>query len=395
MTRMLLTALALALGLPVLASAQDKPKSANVLRCEERTKAAGDFFGAALCSELNTMSIDPVPESPAFAILNVTPKQVIRPTTPRQFGAALLSGADPNGNFQNGFALDANPYMVFRGSELSLEEYQGNNVARILANTQLSLATTKADSGDDQSTRTAIGLHIMLFNDADPRSNKDHLECIYPSLLDAVKGAPPKPSQAAKRVKELQESEAELTKRAKDCHEKFRLESWSASSWSLGMAGIGNSPDGKTDNMRYGGAGAWTSLALDLSKGRRADETRGQIVLHARWRDNEFVADPANKGKQVRQDTAIVAGELRLGTADFNVSLEPAFLHSTVKGRGTENYFQFTAAAEVRIPDTNFWFTLSAGGTTERDLTGNSAFVLGKLKYGFDQKQDARKPASN
>jgi len=67
-----------------------------------------------------------VPTSPAFAVLGVTPEQVIRPDTPKAFGTALLNGVDPNGNLQSGIAIDFSPYYLFAGRYLTLQKYRSS-----------------------------------------------------------------------------------------------------------------------------------------------------------------------------------------------------------------------------------------------------------------------------
>src|ERR1043165_2392672 len=82
---------------------------------EDPCKSRSALSDGKCRQELYRVGPSTVPNSPAFAVLNGTPEQVIRPSTPRQFGAAVLNGVDPNGNFQTGLAVDANPFMIFGG----------------------------------------------------------------------------------------------------------------------------------------------------------------------------------------------------------------------------------------------------------------------------------------
>src|SRR5437763_20839 len=67
-----------------------------------------------------------VPESPAFAVLDITPQTVNRPTSTEEFATSLLNGVDKNGNFQAGVAVDTIPYLLFFGHQITLEKYVDN-----------------------------------------------------------------------------------------------------------------------------------------------------------------------------------------------------------------------------------------------------------------------------
>lgn len=155
---------------------------------------------------LNGLEIDLiVPESPAFTVLGLTPNDVVRPSTPRELAVALQNGIDRNGNFQTGVALDFNPWLVFNRNHEEgdytgmLESDSGRGytdgqftLARCLKNpsgdhvnwsdcwsqfnpmralvyrTQLSLATAKGTTDQDESFRVAGGIRVTPFDNGDP-----------------------------------------------------------------------------------------------------------------------------------------------------------------------------------------------------------------------------------
>src|SRR5262249_47786630 len=87
----------------------------------------------ALLQRLSAANVDlAVPESPAFAVLGITPQSVTRPTSPRSFATSLLNGLDEKGNFQAGLAIDVAPYLLLAGPALTLEDYQRNRFIRFL-----------------------------------------------------------------------------------------------------------------------------------------------------------------------------------------------------------------------------------------------------------------------
>lgn len=52
-----------------------------------------------------------VPSSAGFAILGVSPENVLTPRKGSELALGLLNGLDQEGNFQSGLAIEANPYF--------------------------------------------------------------------------------------------------------------------------------------------------------------------------------------------------------------------------------------------------------------------------------------------
>jgi len=125
-----------------------------------------------------------VPQSPAFVVLGLAPDRVSRPATPREFAADLLNGVDDQGNLQTGVAMDFVPYMMWQGNSLTLQKYRQNDLfgllglRRLLARTQVSLATTKGTSSDDESVRLAAGLRFTPWDSGDARMNRTIDNCV-------------------------------------------------------------------------------------------------------------------------------------------------------------------------------------------------------------------------
>jgi hypothetical protein len=99
-----------------------------------------------------------VPESPAFTVLGLTPESVVRPTSPRELALSLLNGVDANNNFQAGVAVDTVPFTLLFGEGFTLGDYRRDPVERALARLQLSVATAKGTSEDDEAVRLGLGL---------------------------------------------------------------------------------------------------------------------------------------------------------------------------------------------------------------------------------------------
>ncbi len=135
--------------------------------------------GAVLSLPTRELVLDlSVPESPAFEVLGFTPERVTRPTSPRELAANLLNGVDDRGNLQTGIAIDTTPYLLFRGSEVTLTAYRDDYLTRLAARTQFSLGTTKGTSSDDKSVRLGLGLKSTLWDAGDTRYDEEFTDCL-------------------------------------------------------------------------------------------------------------------------------------------------------------------------------------------------------------------------
>jgi hypothetical protein len=143
--------------------------------------------------EIFTLDL-PVPESPAFDVLDLNPESVVRPASPREFATTLLNGVDRRGNFQTGLAIDTVPFLLAPWSNsVTIADYQANpegfNEYRILGRTALSLATVKGATDDDKAWRAAAGLNVTPYDAGDPRMDLElqrELREIEGEVLDAM-----------------------------------------------------------------------------------------------------------------------------------------------------------------------------------------------------------------
>lgn len=130
-----------------------------------------------------------VPESPAFTFLNASPAEITRPSTWREFSAALLTGVNSEGNARQGFALEVAPFQVVPGFQVTLKDYQHNFFKRAAYRTQLSLGTAQT-SGDSGSTDVALGLRIPLYDDGDLVQSAAYMRDLGDSLLTCAPSGP-------------------------------------------------------------------------------------------------------------------------------------------------------------------------------------------------------------
>ncbi len=353
-----------------------------------------------------------VPESPAFTVLGLTPQTVTRPTSPRQFATSLLNGVDNSGNFQSGLAMDFVPFLLIAGDQSTLMEYQMQYVTRLLSRTQFSFATTKGATEDDKSMRLALGLNVTLWDRGDPRTDEELMTCLStmklpnpptqlePELLDdppsveALKNfAEASKRYAADQARFQQEKQEAIEFNnavSSRCREESRKRNWNRSSWTLAAAPSWISPTGQTKNFEWNGGGFWTSLAYGFENISGLKD-RSQLILHARYRTREQVADPNLAGNFITQNSVFFGSRFRHGSPTFNGSFEYTFLRTRPRGADWDNSVRLSLGFERRISG-DTWFTLALGGETGRADGRNNGFVLSSFKWAFSDRKDVPAP---
>jgi hypothetical protein len=356
-----------------------------------------------------------VPDSPAFSVLGVSPSNVERPASPRELALSLLNGVDANGNFQTGMAIETAPYLALWGSTSKLTDYQDDNqyIIRFLSRTLLSLATAKGTSDSDKAVRLAGGLTFTPWDEGDPRLDKELLNCLTESVEvvpisqqmeidNIIKQFSRYSDEADKlvddnpRKKELQgfmgalekqrselqdKGTAELNKKAdaaiKACraNPKFRSNLWNKSGWFFGVAPTWTSATAKTEDLKYSGLGAWTSVAFRLGES-------GQFIVHARYRNKDQQPDPNVKDVFFEQDSFRFGGRLRYGRPDLNFNAECLYsIENRPRGREDNRTFRYGIGVEYTVAK-DVWINLSTGSQSGND-GGNKIFVLGNLNFTF------------
>jgi hypothetical protein len=359
--------------------------------------------------KVNLANVDlSVPQSPAFTVLGITPETVVRPTSPRQFASSLLNGIDQRGNFQSGVALDFAPYLLHAGDHLTLHDYRKSYGLRLLARSQVSFATTKGASEDDKAIRLATGVHLTLFDFGDPHSDSELMQCFKDNLK--LPGpptiAPPEEPEAGAPDIEKLKYELELKKfndamaeyerarkaivpdniaASEKCRELSRKRNWNRSSWIVAAAPAWISETGATKDLRYDGAGVWSSIAYGF-EGVPGLEHTSQLIFHLRYRDNESVPDPDSKGTFFRQDGLFAGARLRVGTENTTAAFEGVFQRLRRHGQPFDNSARFALGLEKKVSE-NMWFQVAFGSQTSTPEGKSKGFVLTSFKWGFTQKR--------
>jgi hypothetical protein len=326
-----------------------------------------------------------VPESPAFTALGLTPQSVTRPASPRELATTLLDGLDDSGNFQAGIALDTSPYLLLKGDELDIKEYQSNRLKRLLARFQVSFATAKGTEDDDKSMKLALGFRATPFDLGDPRLDQELSQCFTDRVL--FPSAPVLPSLDANTVSVIKVASAESA--AKECRAASKKRNWNRSAWDLGVAPTWTSEDGTLGNLKGSGAGVWTSAAYGFEEIPFLHipeipflKRTSQFMVHARYRTKEFVPDPMDEGNLIEQDSALVGGRLRVGAEWAAVNLEGAWTYADPRDGEASDSYRVAGGGEIRLV-TNLWLVVTVGEKGSQGDRDSEGFVLSSLKWGL------------
>jgi hypothetical protein len=397
-----------------------------------------------------------IPESPAFAVLGLTPEAVVRPTTLREFVTTLLNGVDRRGNLQSGVAIDVAPWRLGEAQEgedgLTIREYRRSYIKQVLLRSKVSIGSAVGTSSEDRSARVALGFTTTPFDAGDPvldrqltrdlrnawqtlqREMGDELTPTPPArprpvVYDSVsayqramqdyserlgKDAQPLPdlvpakqltnltpeqrkSYLESYVEQLQiygmavfQSLTTAATRARQARyvelidaafEEAKDRNWNASSWTLGIVPSFISTNGNLGDLHENALGFWTSYAQRLGNS-------AQVLLHARYLDNEMVPDPEQVSSFLEQDSRVLGLRFRLGSPSLGFSLEGVHVRDSQESGSDDTYHRLSVGSEFKVAQ-NYWLAFSVGGEGGH-TTENESFVLGALKWGFNTNPTVR-----
>jgi len=373
----------------VTRSASASTTSPTPSKSTTSTQASGSLSDA-LTKKVESINLDrPLGTAAAFVALDVSPETVTHPASPREWAAALLNGVDHKGILQSGLAVEAAPFQIFHRGNYNITDYNDTSFSgtsrRILYNSSVSLATTKASSADDKTERLSLGLHFSLFDSSDPKASPE-----IKQIADEAwaKFPAPIPNAAATYEQNAANDAATQTAAGKFIDERiaqWRKEHWAQTAWDLAWAPIWLTPNSNASDLRPDGSLAYSTFAYGFEKDPFGGDSRLQLIAQARFRHGEHVIAAGTIGKG-RQDTLIFGARIRYGSADFNGSAEAAYVRFWNGPLGNGDTFRYGVGLEKRIAE-NIWLTLNAG----EDLgggkkSGNNLFALGGFRFGTADK---------
>jgi hypothetical protein len=340
---------------------------------------AGTGAGKAL--KLSQAGVDlSVPQSPAFAILGITPDNVIQPSSPRELALSLLNGVGKDGTFQSGIAIDTVPYLLLSGSSKTLRDYQDSYAVRFLSRTQFSFATSKGAQDTDPSLKLALGLHMTLFDNGDPRLDREFITDLGKAFFALGYIDPEDPAAVAdanKRWKTITE----------EARTNARKRNWNKSSWSLGLAPSWIDKTGNSGHYDWNGGAAWTSLAYGFDTEPFTNtglDGTSQLILHLRYRNHEEIPDPATTGSFYTEDSFLAVLRLRIGSPEFNASLDGAYVREWNSGSHDGSSYRLAFVLERKMA-ANLWFRLSYGKEFDTPDGKDASLFLGSFHLGASE----------
>lgn len=365
------------LSSPHLGRAADAPKNATQTESKEdllTTTAKGWNFD------------QPIPASPAFTALGVTPETITHPATPRELGTSLVNGVDKDGSLKAGVAVDVAPYQLFFGAQTSLSDYESSSLTQILYNTQLSVATAEGGDKEKKSRNLAVGLQLTVFNKGDLRLSKA-IKAEYQKFADDVQftsiEVTPDMTDAQIRAQDQAyvTTNAARIKSLNTRIQEIRAETWAASSLYFAAAPAWKSASGKADELRSDGATYWATYAWGF-EGVKTLHKRAQFLLHARYRERETVTDETTPTITYKQNSSFVAARLRFGKPDLHFSIEGGRVEQRPRDRRAIKIQRIGGTLEYRLRE-NLWLVVSAGDDVVKSSTGKGGgYTLAGLRFG-------------
>jgi hypothetical protein len=325
----------------------------------------------------------PVPVSPAFAALDISPDKVTRPATPEQLASTLINGIDKNGVFQAGIAIDVAPFMAWGASHVTRQDYTRYRVVRFLSRIQTSVATAKAASDADSGTQLAVGSAFTLFDFGDPRADNRLATCIAVANRAALAAQIPVPPPLTDVNEDDFESQIEKIENDREktfkntCREDARKWLWNRSALTIGVAPTWLSASGSLKDLELNGASVWAAAAYGFEHVPGLSNT-AQLIGFVEHRGSGASSTIS------KAHTAQMSSGTRFRVGGGATSFAVEAVRTTAKDVGKAAW-SMTATGERKLTD-DLWLTLSIGGKSRPGENGAQTFVLNTLSWRYAQK---------
>lgn len=299
-----------------------------------------------------------IPDAPAFELLNVDESDILRPTTPRALAAGfsdMFRGEGGGLEAPNAFAIEAAPFLLARGRNLSLQQYQKNPTLygmRASAALQRSASTGAA-------TGIALGVRLSLNNENDLRMNREYVQAanaltaaITKVYVDARmrEGPPPKP------IVLTDEERESINQLVQPFRKRWELTQWNANVLDVAAGLSAVSADSLGNDLKVGALAAWGTWG-------RGFGNWGQLLLGGR---GTFGRDDPDEERALGGS---IGGRFYAGTNAYKVFVEG---QGTLAADASPGWLVNTGG-EARVLS-RFWANFSAGvnweGTGNPHLTG-------------------------
>lgn len=376
-----------ALVLVLMISAADKGRAESNIIPE--SSGSNNFSSKIVQTSIDTSTftkplsgfstLDFIPStSPAARVIEYSPASTI--SAPSKVGFQLLNGLNSEGKFGTGISIDIAPYLIIRGTDFTLQDYRESYLNRLLANTKLSVATSKSDT----SARLGIGIEFIIFSDGDPRQDdlllNELKSVIVKSLASSTAPSPGAPQpELDKFARDVLKPALEEVKNSPT--NKRRLEQ--KQSLSLGLATSWLSPTANYRDFRSDGSGIWTTYQQGIG-------TESQVILHGFYRNGANLTD--RNGISINGSNLLLGVRLQTGV-DTKFSLETSYNIESSINRASNGYLAYGIGVDTPInifknkdDKNNLWLSLSMTGYSGRQNGGDFQMLSG-IKWDFNNGQ--------
>jgi hypothetical protein len=315
----------------------------------------------------------PIPGSPAFAAIGVTPPLITRPASPRKLSFSALAGNDQNGTFQTAIAVDMSPYLLMKGSELSLEQYQKSARERDLSRLQLSIAASKGQMANDTVTRFATAARWIIWDDGDIRLDQDLVSCIA----------------MEQQEEEIRRSEGGGPAGAlrTGCSEKIVRRNWNKSAADAGLAINFINEEGKGGGFNSDGINVWSSVAYGFDRFEQMKDN-SQITVLARYRLNEAVPTADFTNRFYTRDRLSLGFLYRYGEPQLALLLQGQYLRTNADGQSGDS-FRSSIGGEYELLK-GIWMELEIGRFLQTSSQDNPSFITMQFKWAAPEKMTTK-----
>ncbi len=195
------------------------------------------------------------PSSAAFTFLGASPTNILQPTTARAFGTDILNGIDSTGAVRQGLAFDFAPWSIIPGMQITQTQYRSCPTSFMLANTQVSLGTTKS-SGTSPATNLAAGLNVTILNAADPLLSGD--------FIDSIKALRAKYFGGQQQPEAFKTAEPAYDSAYAKMRQVWLKNNWNRGGLSLAAALGWKLKGSRFDSSEYEGVGFWLTGSVPI-----------------------------------------------------------------------------------------------------------------------------------
>jgi hypothetical protein len=399
-------------GLATQSFAADAPADTATTPCTPAKGQGATFLSCSHPELAGSFDVDAsIPDAPGFAVIGVSPTQIVDPSSTRITFASLINYLDENGKLKPGVALGGSPYWWFNPRE-TLKSYQdAGGFEHVIARTTVSVGYAASEA--NSPTRVGLGFHTDLLDAGDYRMDRKLYDCVGNAAKavidlvdhdDTVRAALTREAQdveklttdsqiteyvakrlEAARTKALAESSADFAPAVAAC-QKVAKDRYSARQSLVFAGGLAiKSVGGKQSTD---GGSLWLTYRHPLAFGALsgdADVTKNYFTVFGRYDFDKTRDIPAGGSQGFNRGLFA----LLIGYESGNVKLSAQGGYETDRYKGvgpfiSESFGFFSVAADYRLSG-GVWIGLKAGSKDDSisRAAGKNSYAVVDLHWAL------------